>query len=148
MSLTGIAKLDRFIDRINTIPMDNIIGESLRENKEFVEDLIGEQHEAGIDGTGQRIKPEYTQTTIRLKTEAGQISNRVTLKNKGDYRKSITQVILRDRADIFATDSKADELSEKYGKDILDHTEESKQDIREQILPDLIEDTKNYITNG
>jgi len=144
---TGIPKLDNLIDRLETIPVNAFIARSLDENKEIVEDLIGLQHEAGIDGTGKRIKPEYTQTTIRIKKGKGQPTDRVTLKDEGDFRKGITQRVRKNRADIFGRDPKTEALKDKYGPEILDHTEESKKEIQQQILPDLQLLTKKYVLN-
>lgn len=150
MSSTGINKLDRILRNLDELPEQifTFVGESLEDNKEYVEDLIGLQHEAGITGTGARITPEYTPYTVAQKKAKGQPSDRVTLKDEGDYRDSITQEVERDRAVIFATDEKAEALSDKYGPEILDFTDESKKEIRGQILPDLITKTKKHVLNG
>jgi len=48
-----------------------------------------EQMYQGINASGNAIEPEYKQSTINYKKRVGQPSDRVTLKDSGDFYDSI-----------------------------------------------------------
>ncbi|MEG0579809.1 MAG: hypothetical protein RR490_07830 [Niameybacter sp.] len=98
-------------------------------------------YEQGVYTTGEPIsdKVPYTSTTIQVKLAKGQPTNRVTLKDEGDFHASFR--VIADDVSFFidATDWKASKLAEKYGFDIFGLTDENLNElIWEYIYPCLI----------
>jgi len=99
---------------------------------------------AGFGSTGNAIKPDYTSRTMDLKESfrPPQPTDRVTLKDFGNFYDSI-HIVYKDLSFLFyARDSKYNELRNKYEKDgntLLGITDENLIDLRELIKPDLIE---------
>lgn len=98
-------------------------------------------YEQGVYNTGEPIsdKVPYTSTTIQVKLAKGQPTNRVTLKDEGDFHASFR--VIADDVSFFidATDWKASKLAEKYGFDIFGLTDENLNElIWEYIYPCLI----------
>lgn len=62
------------------------------------------------------IKPEYAESTKRIKQRKGQRFDVVTLRDKGDFHRSIRYDVLDDSVLITATDPKTEMLNRKYRK--------------------------------
>lgn len=107
----------------------------LKFEKEIV-DLVRLQQlfERGIDGTGKKITPEYTPFTVAVKRIKGQDTTKVTLFDEGNLFKSFTTDYGSFVLEIFPTDSKRDDLIDKYGKDIFFATVQHEKDINFKII--------------
>lgn len=104
---------------------------------EFELDNIA-QLEAGVDATGQRIEPPYTGTTRELKKQKGQPTDRVTLRDSGDFYRGIVAQVRGEQVENVGTDEKTQELQEKYGTDILGVEEQAVEAFRQELLlPEL-----------
>jgi hypothetical protein len=114
------------------------VDEVVRDNAtEFELDNI-EQLEAGRDATGQRIEPPYTGTTRELKKQKGQPSDRVTLKDRGDFYRGIVAQVRNEQVENVGTDEKTAALEEKYGPDIIGVAEPAVEAFRQELLlPEL-----------
>ena len=112
--------------------------------------MTGKQHEEGVDGTGNEIRPKYTtQRYAEFKRRLGsKTSPTPDLKVTGRFRQGIESKVRKDRVEIFGKDKKTPFLTKRYGNPILDHNEKSKMKIGVRILPKIIVDTKKYILNG
>lgn len=99
----------------------------------------------GIDSDGQSIQPGYRGLTISIKGLKGQPTNRVTLRDTGDFHRSFDIEYFKDSFAIFATDSKTKKLERKYGKAITGLTAESIKELREIMNDDLFESIKKQI---
>jgi hypothetical protein len=98
----------------------------------------------GQTANGTPIQPAYTWRTVFYKNIKGQPSDRVTLKDKGDFYNSIKVNVKTDTFDIIATDYKSDALHNKYGKSILGMTDVNRtQYIQQSFFPEL----QNRITS-
>jgi len=88
-----------------------------------IESLIIEMQQLQLNegkrSDNSNITPEYTPYTVFLKRIKGQPSDRVTLKDKGDFYNSIKTSPTDRFLEIFATDRKTDDLQAKYGENIL-----------------------------
>lgn len=115
------------------------------EVSEEIEDLNTGQLDHGIDSEGQEITPFYTPFTVRLKKAKGQEADFVTLEDTGAFRRSFTTEVFRDRFEINATDSKRQELVDKYTKEIFGLTEESQEALREIYKDYLEEKIRDYL---
>lgn len=129
-----IAKLEKFQREIE----ENVI----EATKQHESQMIGMNQDnlfAGIDSEGDEIGPDYRPFTIELKRMLRQPTNRVTLKDTGDFYKSIFLTFGKTSIFFDAKDWKFPDLIKKYGSDILGITDEDLDDLRELIKPDLIE---------
>lgn len=99
------------------------VREELETNAHIISDMISEIQlfEQGVDGTGTRLDEfaPYTAYTIRVKREKGQPTDRVTLRDEGDFHNSIDVVFAGEGFEIIARDTKTEALKTKYGKEIL-----------------------------
>lgn len=120
--------------------LSEAIEEILFEHKDEVLDLVRIQLERyGVDGSNKSLVPKYTPFTIRRKKELGQRTDHVTLKDEGDFHDSLFIAFFgpKDRnryMETNARDSKLDELSLKYGDEIIDLNENSLKIVREEIV--------------
>lgn len=119
-----------------------------RNNKEEAIDLVTEnQLQKGIDGEGAKIQPAYTPFTVKIKRLKGQPTNRVTLKDEGDFYDSIDLRFGTGSTPwifvVYATDDKVEKLQNKYGEGILGFNETSLNDFNESIKPELIKTIQN-----
>jgi len=94
--------------------------------QDFAIDLNQGQLNEGQNIDKSDIIPEYSRTTISIKKSKNQISDRVTLRDTGDFYKSFKLKAENDSFSISATDSKTNKLQKKYGTKILGLSEESK----------------------
>jgi hypothetical protein len=109
-------------------------------------DINLEQLMAGQNSDGSPIMPEYTDRTVEIKKAKGQPSDRVTLKDEGDFHNSFFLEGEQFPFTTFATDIKLPELTEKYGDAIFGFTEESKARISNDVLKeDITEYYKNIV---
>ncbi len=97
----------------------------------------------GIDSLGVKLDSiggGYTAFTLSIKSEKGQPTDRVTLKDTGEFYESFR---IRLGADFFVIEANTikdqDDLTARWGKDILGLTEESTQKLIDKLKTELIE---------
>ena len=93
----------------------------------------------GKDGKGKLLK-EYSSFTIAMKKGKGEIFNRTTLLDTGEFYDDFFTIGRNGNIEIFSTNEKTPKLVKKYGKDIfLLSVENNKIVNSELILPKLVE---------
>jgi hypothetical protein len=100
---------------------------------------------AGVRSDGSDIEPPYTPFTVRLKGFRGQPTDRVTLRDTGDFHRSFRLEFNADEFEIVAGDIKEQRLKAKYGDLILGLTEANTQKLIELIREPLIEKLKSEL---
>lgn len=91
----------------------------------------------------------YTPKTIEIKEIKGQPTNRVTLRDEGDFHSSFRLIIESDKFTVTADDWKTDWLVKKYGRQILGLTDENAEELtHEYIYPDLLAKAREVILDG
>ena len=124
----------------------------VKDNESWIVDMNTEDQlfERGVDRFGRSImdyKP-YKPTTIKIKSAKGQPTNRVTLRDEGDFHRSFKVQTYNDRFLIYADDWKSPMLAEKYGVQVVGLTDENAQSLaRDYILPELRDIAKSQLTN-
>lgn len=103
------------------------------------------QLEQGIENTGQQITPFYTPFTVQIKKEKGQPSDRVTLKDTGDFHQSFFLVVNPTSIAVYARDEKTLKIERKYGKEIWGLTDVNLQQLIDLVKPKLQELFANSI---
>jgi hypothetical protein len=90
---------------------------AINSNTELLKEIQTQKqlYDKGQNSAGQRLKPSYAARTIKIKTEKGQPTDRVTLNDSGDYYESITFFGTDTELIITATVDYASYLSLRYG---------------------------------
>lgn len=116
----------------------------------FIIDANAEEQlfEQGINRLGVDIMDyrPYTPLTIAIKKEKGQPTNRVTLRDEGDFHSSFYLEVGYTQFEIKAADFKTEDLIKKYGRQILGLTNENIAElIWQYVYPDLLNKAKKMI---
>lgn len=104
--------------------------------------------EKGVTATGISIDTyaPYSAKTIEIKTVKNQPTDRVTLRDEGDFHRDFYLEITNQYFYISSRDSKAEKLAEKYGEDIFGLTDENAELLtHEYIKPELLEKAREII---
>ena len=108
--------------------------------------MIADQMFSGYDGRGKKIEPEYTPFTVSIKRQKGQPTDRVTLRDTGDFHSSLRVEFDEGGFYVTSDDSKAAELLEKYGTNIFRLSNQNLTIlIREYIRPAFAEKLKELL---
>lgn len=138
--------IDELIDRLKKVPVQSFIAETVEENDAWIGDKNAEQLWEGKRSDGSIIEPPYRALTIEIKSVKGQPTDRVTLKDEGDFYQGLTAVAKPDSFSIIGTDDKTLKLKRKYGDEITGLSEESIKEFQDDILREsLIEKAKNHL---
>ena len=116
-------------------------------NDAYIVDMNAEDQlfEQGINRLGVDIMDyaPYSPLTIAIKEEKGQPTNRVTLRDTGDFEASFFLDVGDKQFEIKASDFKTEDLIKKYGRQILGLTDENIAAlIWQYIYPDLLTKAK------
>lgn len=115
--------------------MKEIVEKSIKKNEAEAIDLNTDQLYSGIDSLGNSLGT-YTEFTKRQKRAKGQPSDRVTLKDEGDFYDGFNIRSKKFPFILDSSDSKTDMLADKYGDDIFGLTpKNTKEYAREIVLP-------------
>ena len=146
-----IDDLRRRVAEFNT-KLENglIIQDIIFENEAYIVDMNAEEQlfEQGINRLGVDIMDyrPYTPLTIAIKEEKGQPTNRVTLRDEGDFESSFYLEVGDKQFEIKASDFKTEDLIKKYGRQILGLTNENiAKLIWQYVYPDLLTKAKKTI---
>lgn len=113
---------------------DEIIRDYYKELINILESLAkaiaetnADQMFAGIRADDSDIEPEYKPFTVAIKKEKQQPTDRVTLKDTGEFHRSIFVKFTKDTIIIDSDNDLRDKLVEKYGAAIFGLTKQNKQ---------------------
>jgi len=117
--------------------------EAVIDNEDFIVELITEEQlfEQGIRGDETFIADyaPYSPFTVQMKQLKGQPTDRVTLKDEGDFYRSFFIKVGSDHFEVMASDSKTEKLVREYGEEIMQFTDENLSEvIWSYIYPALI----------
>ena len=121
--------------------MDKITIDVIKDNSKLILDENRSQLFDGLDKDGKEIVPEYTPTTVSIKREKGQPTDRVTLRDTGDWQDAMFLEVKGNEILTDSSDWKTDELLKKYDRNmntILGIPETSKTKINSTLMDRLI----------
>ncbi|MCM1077870.1 MAG: hypothetical protein NC344_06870 [Bacteroidales bacterium] len=126
------------------------ISNIIKENEAYIVDMNSQVqlYEQGVNRLGVKIADyqPYVPLTIRIKRMKGQPTDRVTLRDTGDFHASFYLVIGSESFEVKASDDKTETLIRKYGRQILGLTDENIAEvIWEYIYPELLEKARTTI---
>lgn len=126
-----MATIKALYDKVSAFDSDTAIDQAFNEcSDEFVK-LNQDQLFAGLRRDGSEIEPPYANLTVAIKTEKGQPTDRVTLKDEGNYYAGLYARASGDRIEEGSTDSKSASLTEKYGDEITGLGGEYKKEFQD-----------------
>ena len=97
----------------------------------------------------ESIGGDYTAYTIDLKDRKNQPTDRVTLKDTGDFYKTFSVDVFDDELYIEASTIKRGEnLVDRWGNDLIGLTDPAKKELIEFVLPDVRAFVLNWLLNG
>ncbi len=137
------------LKRINK-NIGNYISIVINDEKAIILDMNTEDqlYEQGINNLGVEImdyKP-YQEFTISVKLSKGQPTNRVTLRDSGEFHRSFDLEITDNYFKIIATDDNTEQLIKRYGRQILGLTYENQNELIWSYIYDaLLEQIKNEL---
>lgn len=125
-------------NNIYTMAFDAVI-----DNEDFIIELITEEqlYEQGIRGDEVFIADyaPYSPLTVQIKQTKGQPTDRVTLRDEGDFYNSFFIKVESDHFEVKASDTKAGKLTKEFGAEIMEFTDENLNEvIWSYIYPHLI----------
>ena len=140
----------RVADFNEALTSGRIIQNIIWDNEAYIVDLNAEEQlfEQGINRLGVEISDyaPYSPVTIAIKEAKGQPTNRVTLRDTGDFEASFFLEVGDKQFEIKASDFKTEDLIKKYGRQILGLTDENIAAlIWQYIFPDLMKKAKNVL---
>ena len=129
--------------------LESALKDEIETYADFLTDSVCIQLNMGIDGFYDEIQPPYAPRTIRNKFRKGQPTDRVTLRDTGDFYSSLHVEFDNDGFRIVSNDDKAKYLIAKYGKAILRLSDDDlTRFLRLYIRPALTYRMKQYLKNG
>lgn len=139
------------IRKLQSIDINRILDDSIREIENFIIELnrvqLYEKGEIDVNNPGKR--EQYAESTKRLKQKKATFKKTefITLRWTGDFYETFKVIIFDKEFIISATDLKWAnwlEPNPRFG-DALGLTEESKDRLKEEILPVLIRRIKEQL---
>ena len=133
--------LEEILNKTQNINLDELFVDVFQESRvqEFVEDLNKDQLFAGVDSNNvdlEDIGGDYTNKTKAIKRFKGQPVDRVTLRDTGDFYDSIELELEAAAVDFVADfDKEGVDLRDRWGQNLLGLTEQSKEKLKEFVLP-------------
>lgn len=142
-----ITPFDKTIEAVKSAQSstDELIIDQVRQEEAFAIQLQADQMFDGRRGDGQQILPRYTQATVRIKRRRGQPTDRVTLRDTGDFHDSIVIDYGSDSFQYDATDEKRARLTRKYGNGIFGLDDQSLSDLIGRVREPIIREMQKRI---
>lgn len=149
-----MGKIDDLLKRVvkfnDELTSGRLVQKIIWDNEAYIIDMNAEEQlfEQGVNRLGVSIMDyaPYSPVTIAIKEAKGQPTNRVTLRDKGDFQSSFYLEVGDKQFEIKASDFKTEDLIKKYGRQILGLTDENISIlIWKYIFPDLMAETKKQI---
>ena len=141
-------EIDALIDRLNTWGQNSpeiVIAVLQRFEKQVLDMNRDQLYEKGINHDGESIG-RYAPSTVREKRKKGQPTDRVTLRDKGDFHDEFFIDYDPDAAYIESRDQKTPTLVTDWGPRIFGLTEENLQILIDEFMHEaLLEEFRNTI---
>ena len=134
-----MATIEASINRIKTFDFDKAILKVVKDNDNIAIDLNTDAQlfDKGIDSKGNLLPGPYAPFTIDIKSIKGQPTDRITLRDTGDFHDSFFLKANSFPVEVDASDPKTAELKSEWGEDIFGLTGESQSELNDHILPDI-----------
>lgn len=109
----------------------------IRKNENEILDANTEQLFKGELSTGAEIKPPYSFLTQQIKEYKNQPTDRVTLKDEGEFYQKFTLIADKFPVLFDSNSFKTPKLTEKYGDDIFGLNQKNVDELVQTIKPEV-----------
>jgi hypothetical protein len=142
-----MSTLEQSVKKVKSFDFEKAILKVVKDNDNTAIDLNTDSQlfDKGIDSTGSLLPGPYAPMTIGIKSILGQPTDRITLRDTGDFHDGFFMDASKFPLVIDSSDSKTSELKSEWGEDIFGLTDESQTEFNEQILPDIQDSLKKGI---
>lgn len=114
---------------------DQVLKKIVKENESKILALVRNRlYQYGVDGTGKKITPTYSASTINRKKEQGKRTSHVTLRQDGLFYSGFYLELQKYDLILNSSDEKTSYLIDKYGQAILEFTKQEKDFIINEII--------------
>lgn len=133
------------INSVSKVDLQLLIENSLIQTAPKYVELQRAQMFSGIDSDGKKIRrigakyEVYAPKTIAIKERKGQPTDRVTLKDAGDFQSDVFAETREDGIASGSMDSKSNKLQEDYGQKIFGLSDNPKQEYINDLRPVTME---------
>jgi hypothetical protein len=144
----SLSRLDKLATALKSLPrvLTATVGEVVRANGHVLEDANTAQLGEGLDADNRDITPEYAPLTVEIKQAKGQPSDRVTLRDEGDFYAGIVARVRGEAVELVGTDPKTQELQQKYGNNIIGLSDQAVDEFRDDyVRPELQAKTREVL---
>lgn len=114
-----MATIGQLQARVKKLDVPFVSVESIDQTKEEMITQQQAQLFTGLTSKEEDITPPYRPRTVAIKTRKGQPTDRVTLRDTGDFYRGIFVETREQTFVIDSIDEKSGDLQEKYGEDIF-----------------------------
>lgn len=104
------------LDAIRRVDLRKLTLDAMVRNPDEIVDLNREQLNSGKYADGSSIVPQYKPLTIQIKQKKGQPTDRVTLKDTGEFQSRMYLKIRGNEFSMLSSDDKYLALKQKYDK--------------------------------
>ena len=123
--------------------INETVSQALQDNEDWLIDLNAffQLYEKGVNALGVEIASyePYSLYTVSVKGMLGQPTDRVTLRDTGDFHGSFYVIYREDEFEITASDDKREALVNRYGPEIFGLTPENMEVVRNDIIKPHLE---------
>lgn len=144
----SLARLDALAAGLKSLPqvLTATVGEVVRANGHVLEDANTAQLAEGLDADNRDITPEYAPLTVEIKQVKGQPTDRVTLRDTGDFYAGIVAQVRGEAVEMVGTDPKTQQLQQDYGNAIIGLSDAAVDEFREDyVRPELQAKTRETL---
>src|SRR5678815_2088962 len=130
-------EIERIIQNLNKLTpavQEKAILEIVTKHEATLVDYNIAQMMEGERSDGSEILPEYTPLTVAIKNAKGQPSDRVTLRDEGDFQQEMFAETKQFPVEIMSTNWKEAKLIRKYGDRIFGINEKHKTEFVHQDI--------------
>lgn len=121
--------------------LEVVLKKIIKQNEGKIVGLVKNRlYQYGVDGTGRKITPTYSPSTIKRKKEQGKRSSHVTLRDEGLFYDGFYLELNKYDVILSSSDDKTSYLLDKYGQAILHFTKQEKDFILNEIIDPGLED--------
>lgn len=144
-----MTRLEILRDRVGDLGdnIDLLMAEAVKDAEEEILGLNTEDqmYKKGVTAEGEKITPGYTEGTKAIKKAKGQPTDRVTLRDTGDFHESVFVDAEEKGLRFGADDPKAEKLYKKYGSDVIGLTADNIKRAGALLVPGLIRGIKKRL---
>lgn len=126
----------RMMERFQRVNLTELMGEVIEEDPEMVTSLTKNQLKRGLNKKGEKLQKYKSDRYAKKKNQMNQLPGlgNPDLIYTGDFISSIVVDVRGDDVVFGAGDRKAPALEAKYGSAIFGLTDESKKELRPELI--------------